>query len=133
MQVGRRMSTFAVYLDQPDPGAWEALRQNWPERHFILDERVAFVAPEGIVLTSDVARTVGVATDAGGGNGNGSEARLRALEIHVARIDERVSAIQENMATKNDMTGLKVWILGGVLAATLIAASIAATIVKAFY
>ena len=58
------MSTFAVYLHQPDAGAWEAIRQNWPNRHFILDERVAFVAPEGIVLTSDVAKTVGVATDA---------------------------------------------------------------------
>ena len=41
--------------------------------------------------------------------------------------------MQENMAKKNDVTGLKVWILGGVLSAIVIAAIIAATVVKAFF
>lgn len=72
-------------------------------------------------------------TPAGGGNGTDFETRLRALEIHVARIDERVAAIQENMASKNDIASLRVWILGGVLSAIVIAAGIAATIVKAFF
>ena len=69
----------------------------------------------------------------GGNNGGGIDARLRELEIQVARIDERGAAMQENMAKKNDVTGLKVWILGGVLSAIIIAAIIAATVVKAFF
>lgn len=72
-------------------------------------------------------------TPAGGGNGTDFESRLRALEIHVARIDERVAAIQESMASKNDIASLKVWILGGVLSAIAVAAGIAVTIVKAFF
>ena len=73
------------------------------------------------------------ASDLGaGGNGSGFDARLRLLETQVARIDERVSGIQEHMATKNDITGLKVWILGGVLSAIVIAAGIAAAVVRMF-
>ena len=37
------------------------------------------------------------------------------------------------MAKKDDITNLKVWILVGVLSAIVIAAGIAATIVKAFF
>ena len=66
-------------------------------------------------------------TDKGTGNGGGFDERLRTLEILVARIDERVVAIQkditENIPKKNDVTGLKVWILGGVLSGIVIAAS----------
>ena len=69
----------------------------------------------------------------GGGPGDGLDARLRELEIQAARIEERVSSIQEHMAKKDDITNLKVWILVGVLSAIVIAAGIAATIVKAFF
>ena len=69
----------------------------------------------------------------GGGSGNNFDARLRALEVQVARVDERVAAMQENMAKKNDVTSLKVWILGGVLSAIIVAAVIAAAVVKAFF
>ena len=62
----------------------------------------------------------------GGGGGN----RLHQLEVDVARIDERVKSIRENMAVKNDITSLKVWILGGVLSAILVAAGIALAVVK---
>ena len=51
----------------------------------------------------------------------------------MARLDERVIWMQEHMAKKNDVTGLKVWILGGVLSGIIIAAVIAATVVKAFF
>ena len=51
----------------------------------------------------------------------------------MARLDERVASMQANMATKNDITGLKVWILAGVLSGIIIAAVIAATVVKAFF
>ena len=69
----------------------------------------------------------------GGGNGNGFDARLRALEIQVARIVERIAAMQENMAKKNDITGLKVWILGGVLSGIILGVVIATAVVKAFF
>ncbi len=62
---------------------------------------------------------------------------MRALEVQLARIDERVVAIQENrdknIATKTDISNLKVWILGGVLSGIAVAAAIAATVVKAFF
>ena len=35
----------------------------WPDRYFILDDRLAFIAPEGITLTSDTAETVGVKSE----------------------------------------------------------------------
>ena len=89
----------------------------------------------------------------GGGNGNGSDARLRRLEVQVARIDERVAGMQDNMAKeaqvvridervagmqdnmakKNDVTSLKVWILGGVLCGIITVVGVAAIIVKAFF
>lgn len=49
------------------------------------------------------------------------------------RVEELLDAIKEHMATKNDVTSLKVWILGGVLATIGIAAGVAATVVKAFF
>ena len=67
-----------------------------------------------------------------GGNGSGFEGRLRKLAINVARIDKRVQAMQKEMATKNDVTGLKVWVLGGVLGAIVVSIPIAITFAKAF-
>ena len=49
------------------------------------------------------------------------------------RVEELLDAIKEHMATKNDVTSLKVWILGGVLATIGIVAGVAATVVKAFF
>ena len=37
-----------------------------------------------------------------------------------------------HLATKNDITTLKVWILAGVLGAIIVAAGIAAAVVRAF-
>ena len=68
-----------------------------------------------------------------GGGGNGDDSRLRALEVNMARVQERLENIKQNMAVRKDISDLKVWILLGVLSATVIAASIAATVVKAFF
>ncbi|MDE0238920.1 MAG: hypothetical protein OXQ84_01800 [bacterium] len=73
-----------------------------------------------------------VAQPGANGGGDDFDTRLRALEIQMGRMDERVAGMQENMATKNDITNLKVWILGGVLSGIILAALIAVTVVKAF-
>ena len=57
------MSIYGIVLDEPSEDAWAALADKWPGRHFILDERLAFVAPEGISLTSDPAKVVGMHPD----------------------------------------------------------------------
>ena len=64
-------------------------------------------------------------SDFGGGNGGGIEGRLRALEVQVARIDERIIGLEKTVATK-------AWVLGGVVMATVIGIGIALTAIKLF-
>ena len=54
------MSTYAVYLNEPDAQAWDAIKTTWPGRYFILTDHLAFVAPEGITTTAAVAEIVGI-------------------------------------------------------------------------
>lgn len=55
----------------------------------------------------------------GGGHGGNGEirARLRALEIQTGRIEERMKSMATRMATQDDISKLKIWILGGLLSA----------------
>lgn len=88
---------------------------------------------KNIAVLSQLNRPV----DSGNGGGGHIEERLRQLEIEVARIDERVKAVQENMVTKSELkaeiSNLKNWILGGILGAIVTGATIAALVVKAFF
>ena len=70
-----------------------------------------------------------------GGNGGGGEFdnRLRSLEQNHTGLKKDIAWIKKTMATKNDISNLKIWILGGVLGAIVIAAGIAAAVVKAFF
>ena len=94
-------------------------------------------AEQSLLRPSSPIRMAPPPSAAPSGNGGSYDARLRALEIQVGRIDERVASVQkdigENLAKKNDITGLKVWILGGVLSAIGIGAGAATIIVKAFF
>ncbi len=54
----------------------------------------------------------------GGFNGGGYGERL-------ARIETKVESIQEHGATKNDISQVKIWFLGGVLAAIALAIPVA--------
>ena len=54
------MSVYTIILDTPNDAAWQAIRENWPGRNYVHNDRVAFVAPEDIVLTSDIAQKVGI-------------------------------------------------------------------------
>ena len=54
------MSTYLVVLNEPDDAAWKRLAEKWPDRHYILNERVAAVAPEGISITEEVTEAIGM-------------------------------------------------------------------------
>lgn len=71
------------------------------------------------------------------GKANGASAsvdsRLRALEVGMARLEERVDAIKESMATKTDISNLKVWILTGVVLAIPVSVAIATLLVRVLF
>ena len=67
----------------------------------------------------------------GNGGGRGSEDRLRNVEIQLAEIRTKLDTQLDHLATKNELTTLKVWVLGGVLGGMAIAASIAVGIAAA--
>ncbi len=54
------MTVYAVFLNEPNEEAWAVLAERWPDRHFILTGNLAFVAPEGLTLTSAIAEAVGI-------------------------------------------------------------------------
>ena len=80
-----------------------------------------------------IARGQPLGAPSNDGNGGGTDNRLRDVEIRLARAEEKIDSIKENMATKTDISNLKVWILGGILSAIGVAAAIATIIVKAFF
>lgn len=65
------------------------------------------------------------------GGGRGSEDRLRNVEIQLAEIRTRFDTQLNHLATKNELTTLKVWVLSGVLGGMAIAAGIATGIAVA--
>ena len=67
----------------------------------------------------------------GNGGGRGSEDRLRNVEIQLAEIRTRFDTQLNHLATKHELTTLKVWVLSGVLGGMAIAAGIAAGIAVA--
>lgn len=61
-----------------------------------------------------------------GGGGDGVDARLRAVEDRLARLETRM----EYMATKEDIQKLKIWVLSGALGTGI---PIALLVVKVFF
>ncbi len=60
------MAVYAVFLNEENDEAWAKLIERWPDdRHFILTDNLAFVAPERITTTSDVGEAVGMNDDHG--------------------------------------------------------------------
>ena len=57
------MSIYLIALNEDSPNDWESLKEAWPDRHYILTDRLAFVAPRGISLTEDIAETLGMDDD----------------------------------------------------------------------
>ena len=54
------MSIYLVALNEPDEDSWKRLKDAWPNRHYALTDRVAFVAPDGITLTEEVGELIGI-------------------------------------------------------------------------
>lgn len=69
----------------------------------------------------------------GDGSGGGIDARLRSLEVQMAKIRVRTEHIEKNMATKTDISNIKVWVLGGVLSALAAGVGIAIVVAKAVF
>ncbi len=67
-----------------------------------------------------------------GGAGNGFDGTLRRVEIDMATVKTEVKNIDKNMATKKDISDLKVWILVGVLGAIPVGVGIATLVIRAF-
>lgn len=58
------MNINAIILNEPNEAVWQAVCDTWPDdRHYILTDQVAFIAPEGITLTEDIAHHVGMSGD----------------------------------------------------------------------
>lgn len=57
---GRTMTVYAVFLNKADEPTWRTLAETWPGRHYILNEHMAFVAPEGITTTAEIAAALGI-------------------------------------------------------------------------
>ena len=55
------MSIFAIVLNEPTQDGWAVVKEHWPDRHYILTDRVSFVAPDnGTVLTTQIANLLGI-------------------------------------------------------------------------
>ena len=54
------MSVYLVVLHKPDENAWGRLKSAWPDNHYTLTDRIAFVAPDEITLTEKIGDLVGM-------------------------------------------------------------------------
>ncbi len=49
------MNVYAIVLDEPNENVWEALKRQWPDHHFVLSDRMMFVARDGISVISSIS------------------------------------------------------------------------------
>lgn len=61
----KSMAVYLISLNKPDENAWVKVRDIWPKRHHILTDHMAFVAPEGVTLTQEIADSVGMDSEGG--------------------------------------------------------------------
>ena len=61
--MGATIAVYAVFLNEPDEAVWQKIQARWPEHHHVVTGNMAFVAPEGIATTADVAEAAGLGED----------------------------------------------------------------------
>ena len=54
------MAIFVIVLDAPSTTAWEAVKECWPDRHFMHSDRVAYIVDAEWMLTRTVAEKIGI-------------------------------------------------------------------------
>ena len=55
------MEIYAIILDEPNEEVWSKVEKHWKGRSYILNSRLAFVAPkEEITTTSNISETAGI-------------------------------------------------------------------------
>ena len=59
------MTVFLITLVDPHEGAWNLLKEKWPDSHHIVNDRLAFVAPPGIATSGTVKESIGISTGSG--------------------------------------------------------------------
>ena len=52
------MSIYMIVLDEPDKFTLDSVRKKWPRNHFVVDDRVAFIAPDEPVLTKEIQERI---------------------------------------------------------------------------
>ena len=57
------MTIYAVILYDQDSNAWKNIAKEWPDRHFIVDDRLAFIKSSETELTKTISKRVGIDTD----------------------------------------------------------------------
>lgn len=54
------MAVFLISLNESNEETWEKVKGLWPDRHHVLTDRMAFVAPQGIAVTQEIADSLGM-------------------------------------------------------------------------
>ncbi len=57
------MTVYAVILNDPDETAWRKVRE-W-KQHYVLTDRIAFIATDDLTLTHEIAATIGINREGG--------------------------------------------------------------------
>ena len=58
------VSTYAIILKEPLPAVWKKVQEQWPDRHYVLNECAAFVSPSGISTEEQVCAILGINSEA---------------------------------------------------------------------
>ena len=54
------MTIYAIVLNEPNEAAWRQVKSEWPDRHYIVTDHLAFVASEEVILTEGIAEALGM-------------------------------------------------------------------------
>lgn len=54
------VDVYAVILREPEEAVWQKIREEWPDRHYILTDRLAFVALSGVSTADQICATLGI-------------------------------------------------------------------------